>query len=124
MSSDSEESHASAHESDGGHTYRQGSIVPDTPVVGHDVDEFPVLTRPNTEEEEHVDSPVDLESLPSENNGLTFARRGRPHPKSETGEEESGSELAIRSATKRAGSPESISTPDDTPSIQVRESDG
>jgi hypothetical protein len=59
----------------------------------------------------------ELGSIDGGGNGLTFATRRRAQEDEEASE--SASELAIRSAVGRPGSPESTSTPDDTPSIQV-----
>jgi hypothetical protein len=59
----------------------------------------------------------ELGSIDGGGNGLTFATRRRTQEDEEASE--SASELAIRSAVGRPGSPESTSTPDDTPSIQV-----
>lgn len=57
----------------------------------------------------------ELESIQSGANGMTFATQRRTHG---THEEEAASELPLRSVAHRPATPESTSTPDDTPSIQ------
>jgi hypothetical protein len=58
----------------------------------------------------------DLHSVTSSSNGLTLARLRRRESHDEI---DSASELSLRPRVERAGSLESTSTPDDTPSIQV-----
>lgn len=113
MSSDSEESQTSAHNDDQ-KGIGAGSIDPISPVESRGTIESDLIASRNAQEEEQQE----LASLDSASNGLTFARTRRPQR--EEDEETSTSELAILSATKRPGTPESTSTPDDTPSIQVR----
>lgn len=60
----------------------------------------------------------ELQSVTSGSNGLTFARIRSRGPAQD--EDEMASELSFRPKIDRPGSPESTSTPDDTPSIQVR----
>jgi hypothetical protein len=113
MSSDSEESRSSAprnHQdesaqddfADGASVDQNGSMEEDAPGDNGTEDE-------DAEEEE-------LESIDHGGNALTFHRvRSRGAQQ----EEDTSSVLSIRSKVERPGSPESTSTPDDTPSIQV-----
>ncbi|KAJ4345393.1 Vacuolar protein sorting-associated protein 8 [Didymosphaeria variabile] len=110
MSSDSEESQASAHH-DGADEVDLGTS--------------PAALPPRTEtsvgnngqamygEDEDME---ELASIASGDNNMTFATRRRSE--GETEDDESTSELPIRQALQRPKSPESTSTPDDTPSIQ------
>lgn len=109
MSSDSGESNSSAHRNNQEEsTYDDGAL----PVDG------------KTTTAEGANGAVDqddvgeeLESLDNGTIGLTFARvRSRG---GEQEEAETTSELSFRPRIERPGSPESTSTPDDTPSIQV-----
>ena len=59
---------------------------------------------------------VELASTGAE--GFSFARTRMSFPQ-HLMDEDTGSELSIRPRVERPGSPESASTPDDTPSIQV-----
>ena len=113
MSSDSGESHTSAHDGNEDDT-ATGSIAPDPPVE----------LRTSVEADAPIDNDVEsgeeqqeLESLDSGSDGLTFARRGGPQ--NGAGEKQSLSNLARRSLAEVPGSPETASIPDDTPSIQV-----
>lgn len=111
MSSDSEESRSSAprnhHDesaqedlADGASVDQNGSIEEDA--SGDNGTE-------DAEEEE-------LELIDNGGNDLTFHRvRSRGAQQ----EEDTSSVLSIRPKVERSGSPESTSTPDDTPSIQV-----
>ena len=111
MSSDSGESHVSAQNDNEG-DIESGAITLDSP-VGSQGTELGDVGRDVPEEEEKQE----LESIGSGANGMSFARRRRSQ--NDEGEEESVSELAIRPVARRPGSPESTSTPDDSPSIQV-----
>jgi hypothetical protein len=57
-------------------------------------------------------------SMDNGSSGLTFARVRSRGTQQE--EDQTASELSFRPRVERPGSPESTSTPDDTPSIQVR----
>lgn len=109
MSSDSGESHSSAHRNDReGYTYDGGTLS---------VEQTPASEESATDEVDQDDAGEELESLDNGTNGLTFARvrsRVEEHEEAET-----TSELSLRPRVERPGSPESTSTPDDTPSIQV-----
>jgi len=113
MSSDSEASHSSAqrHHVDEEVATREADYPKSEdqpPTAGEDADG--AAGRDEAEGEE-------LQSLGSGDNGLTFARvRSRG---TQQDVEESASELSFRPRVERPGSPESASTPDDTPSIQV-----
>lgn len=114
MSLDSESSHSSAQNDEDGATDITGGHqhVGDTPQFSHR------QTTPNYGRQDEEDDEADeLESIDSGSHGFTFARvRSRGTQQ----EEETASELSIRPRVERPGSPESTSTPDDTPSIQVR----
>lgn len=60
----------------------------------------------------------ELESIGGGSEGLTFARTRKRV--SQQDEAEAASHLSLGPRIERPGSPESTSTPDDTPSIQVR----
>jgi hypothetical protein len=112
MSSDSEASHSSAHRDD----------KEETDIVGGEsaVVEQRHLFEAGATGDNGVgnDEDEELRSITSRSNGLTFARvRNRGM---EPEEEETASELSLRPKVDRPQSPESTSTPDDTPSIQVR----
>ncbi|KAF2013429.1 hypothetical protein BU24DRAFT_424427 [Aaosphaeria arxii CBS 175.79] len=113
MSSESGESHASAHDDrigdDGG-----DSIPPDSPVDargGGEPDTYGGGTAGDNDERQ------ELESLSSGANGLRFVTRKASHDYYNE-DESSTSELPTRPRLPRPGSPESTSNPDDTPSIQ------
>jgi hypothetical protein len=112
MSSDSGESHASAHSARDGETGSTHGTI-DSPVQLRDW-EGPSTPAEDAAEEEEQQS---LDERDIGTNGITFARRRT----SQSGQDEEslGSELAIRPASQRRQSVESASTPDDTPSIQV-----
>jgi hypothetical protein len=109
MSSDSEESHSSAprnNHDESAHDYfdRVPSVDQDEGLEGD-------ANNDNGAEQE------ELQSVDNDSNGLTFHRvRSRG---AQLEEDETTSELPARPKVERPGSPESTSTPDDTPSIQV-----
>lgn len=105
MSSDSGESHSSAHSDHGGEIgLGEGADTVEEGVTGNHA--------------AHEADGEELESMGSGAEGLTFARTRRSFPQQDEGE--TASELSMRPRVERPGSPESTSTPDDTPSIQVR----
>jgi len=114
MSSDSEASHSSAQRHDeeeevGTREADYPTSEDQPPTAGEDANG--VAGRDEAEGEE-------LQSIGSGDNRLTFARvRSRG---TQQDAEESASELSFRPRVERPDSPESASTPDDTPSIQVR----
>lgn len=112
MSSDSGESHTSAHDDNGDNT-GAGSASRDSPIDARDTEDLGAPANNVAQEEDQQE----LESLDSGANGLTFATHRKAQRDEDYGE--STPELAIRPAFRRAGSVESTSTPDDTPSIQV-----
>ncbi|KAL1603633.1 Vacuolar protein sorting-associated protein 8 [Paraconiothyrium brasiliense] len=110
MSSDSGESQASAHH-DGADEVDLGT--PPTalpPGTGKYLRKDGQATYGEDEDIE------ELASIASGGNNMTFATGRRSQ--GETEDDESTSELPIRQALQRPKSPESTSTPDDTPSIQ------
>ncbi|KAH7124126.1 Golgi CORVET complex core vacuolar protein 8-domain-containing protein [Dendryphion nanum] len=118
MSSDSEESHAGAHDEDtSGET--RGTATSDSPVELLNVEELDVPSG-NGPEVPDLDDAQELASIGSGTDGLTFVR----HRRAPSGDDNvsSTSELPLRLAeqiiARIPGSPESTSTPDDTPSIQ------
>ncbi|KAF2118242.1 Golgi CORVET complex core vacuolar protein 8-domain-containing protein [Lophiotrema nucula] len=111
MSSDSEESHASAHQ-DNEDEAQEAAEALESPKELRDWEEPSTPVQDGAEEEE-VQS---IGTPDARSNGLSFATRRISH--SERDDEEPVSELAIRPPARRPGSPESTSTPDDTPSIQ------
>ncbi|KAF1969826.1 hypothetical protein BU23DRAFT_512373 [Bimuria novae-zelandiae CBS 107.79] len=110
MSSDSGESPASAH-NDGTDEIGSASPAPASPL------EPAGIARENGSgpygQEEEME---ELASIASGGHDMTFATRRRSEPEQE--DDASTSELPMRPAPLRPGSPESTSTPDDTPSIQ------
>lgn len=111
MSSDSEESsHTSAHN---GEDAERGAaaIAPESPIASRDTEDGYHITKAEEEDEQE-----ELVSLDGGTNALTFARHRNAQKEYD---EESSSDVAIRPTTAIPGSPGSISTPDDTPSIQV-----
>ncbi|KAF2468281.1 uncharacterized protein BDR25DRAFT_305253 [Lindgomyces ingoldianus] len=110
MSSDSGESHVSAG-NDNGEDSGAGDTIPGSPVELESTEEHSISTSHDIDEEEHP-----AQELQSGVNGMSFARRGMA--RQDEDEEASVSELPMRSLTRRPGSLESTSTPDDTPSIQ------
>lgn len=113
MSSESRESQASAHnehgdaiengQDTGEHSGEQGDVARET--------------TPAQDVGEEADGDQDLDMTASGAEGFSFARTRRSFP--QYLDEESASERPIRPKAERPGSPESASTPDDTPSIQV-----
>lgn len=108
MSSDSGESHTSAPNGDqpGPDT---GSAVPDAPAQTRNTVDTSDVAEDNTSGEEQQE----LESLDNGRNGITFARQRKVQ------DAQGNTAIPLSSATGRPDSPESMSTPDDTPSIQV-----
>jgi len=111
MSSDSEESRSSAprnhyHESARGE-FADGASVDQNGDMGEDA---PGDNGAEDAEEE------ELESIDNGGNGLTFHR---VRSRGDQQEEDTSSALSICPKVERPDSPESTSTPDDTPSIQV-----
>ena len=109
MSSDSGESPTSAH-----------NVDEDEIDVGSPALESP--TELQAEEEGAVEDShgaqedgEELASVGSGTNAMSFARRGSQLEQ----QEESASEPSVQAPVQRPRSPESTSTPDDTPSIQV-----
>lgn len=110
MSSESEESHSSAHNDqedvvDIGEGATHGSAQ-----EHHHEEQGP--TESHVSEDEDAD---ELQSVGSGTGGFTFARTRRSFPQQT--EEESATELSVRPRIERPESPQS-SIPDDTPSIQ------
>jgi hypothetical protein len=113
MSSDSEESHSSAQRNHGaqptttdaehGRSVERGSGDEESADSDNGAEDY--------QEEE-------LQSMDNGSSGLTFARVRSRGTQQE--EDQTASELSFRPRVERPGSPESTSTPDDTPSIQVR----
>jgi hypothetical protein len=114
MSSDSEASHSSAQRDDDEEVAVNGELF-QTPDVNPD----PGLEEraPGNHDPEDRQG-GELESMTSGDHGLTFARVRSRGTQQENGE--TVSELSFRPRVERAGSPESASTPDDSPSVQVR----
>ncbi|KAH7399686.1 Golgi CORVET complex core vacuolar protein 8-domain-containing protein [Pyrenochaeta sp. MPI-SDFR-AT-0127] len=110
MSSDSGESHSSAHNDHGdGSEIREdaaGLLSGREEVVEDGAARNHVIAEAEGDE---------LQSVGSGADGLTFARTRRSFP--QQFEDETASELSIKPKMDRPGSPESTSTPDDTPSI-------
>jgi hypothetical protein len=117
MSSDSGESHSSAHSNNQDHVAR---VHEDQELlVDQDRDLAPEdsVASDHGQDDATEEEGEELESIDNGGNGLTFARvrsRGAQQPGDET-----TSELSFQPKVERPGSPESTSTPDDTPSIQV-----
>jgi hypothetical protein len=111
MSSESEESHSSAQRNHGAQT-TTGDAEHVRSEERDSGDEENATSDNGTEDGQEEE----LQSMDNGSNGLTFARvRSRGAP-----QEEDQTELSFRPRVERPGSPESTSTPDDTPSIQVR----
>lgn len=70
------------------------------------------ITEDNPSDEEEPEGASVVEGA----SGLTFARHKKAPREYEEG---SGSEIGVRQIAELPGSPGSVSTPDDTPSIQV-----
>ncbi|KAJ4287294.1 Vacuolar protein sorting-associated protein 8 [Kalmusia sp. IMI 367209] len=110
MSSDSGESPASAHH-DSADEINIGSPAQASP-PGQNGTEHEIVNAARGQEEDIEE----LASIASGVNDMTFATRRRSETEQE--DDESASELPIRLSEQRPKSPESTSTPDDTPSIQ------
>ncbi|KAF1997463.1 hypothetical protein P154DRAFT_565369 [Amniculicola lignicola CBS 123094] len=111
MSSDSGESHHSAHNEDED-TIDVGESTMGSPVDSQATEEFGAFVKDGPEEQQQ-----ELDNFDTETNGLSFATR-RSSQREEEEEEQSVSDLPVRTVAHRPGTPESTSTPDDTPSIQ------
>ncbi|KAF2795814.1 hypothetical protein K505DRAFT_272595 [Melanomma pulvis-pyrius CBS 109.77] len=111
MSSDSGESHVSARDENEGDMDSEDVVLNST-LESRDREETDVIDGDDPEDEEMQE----LESIGSGANGMTFVQRRRSQ--TDEDEEESVSELTMRPVARVPGSPESTSTPDDTPSIQ------
>jgi hypothetical protein len=117
MSSDSGESHSSAHSNNQDHVvevHEDQELLVDQ---SRDLAPEDSVTSDHGQGDAEEEEGEELESIDSGGNGLTFARvrsRGAQQP-----DDEMTSELSFRPKVERPGSPESTSTPDDTPSIQV-----
>ncbi|KAF1840363.1 uncharacterized protein K460DRAFT_348722 [Cucurbitaria berberidis CBS 394.84] len=111
MSSDSGESHSSAHDDYGDEIDIGGGAEHASPEEAH-------ATEASAAGDYFADGVEgeELESVGSGANGLTFAITRSSFSRQD--EEETASQLSIRPKLERPGSPESTSTPDDTPSIQ------
>jgi hypothetical protein len=114
MSSDSEESHSSARRNINEENANSGEHYLGQSADNNSGFEENVTGDDGTEDAQEEE----LESIGSGDNGFTFARVRSRGAQQE--EEETASELSFRPKVERAGSVESASTPDDTPSIQVR----
>jgi len=113
MSSEPGLGHTSAH-SDPDDTIDIGDGIQDEPEVERIEDEEVVNGAQELEDEGE-----ELESVGGSSNGLTFARTRRSQAQKEQEDSEEGTaELPSRPKAGRPASFESISTPDDTPSIQ------
>ena len=110
MSSDSEESPASAH-SEFADEIEVASPGEDGPTRTGGVESE--YGSHGYDQEEEME---ELASIGSGANGMSFATRRRSQAEQE--EDESASELSVQPPVQRPQSPESTSTPDDTPSIQ------
>jgi hypothetical protein len=113
MSSDSEESHSSARRNSNEEDVNSGKHFPEQSVDDNSGFGESVTGDDGTEDAQEAE----VESIGSGDNGFTFARVKSRDPQQE--DEETASELSFRPKAERAGSVESASTPDDTPSIQV-----
>jgi len=112
MSSDSEESHSSAHNDHGDDIdAREGAVGA---FEAQDDDSEGSATERRSVDGEDSE---DVQSVDNGIEGLTFARTRRRSPQEET--HDSASVLSIRPTIEVAGSPASTDIPDDTPSVQV-----
>lgn len=112
MSSDSEESHSSAHNDHGDEIdTREGAVGAFD--AQEDDSEGSATERRSLDEDESDD----VQSVDNGIDGLTFARTRRRSPQEET--HDSASVLSIRPTIEVAHSPASTDIPDDTPSVQV-----
>jgi len=112
MSSDSEESHSSAHNDHGDDIDAREGVVGTFDAQEDDSGESATEQRSLDE-----DDSEDVQSVDNGIEGLTFARTRRRSPQEET--HDSASVLSIRPTIEVAGSPASTDIPDDTPSVQV-----
>ncbi|KAI4676697.1 uncharacterized protein J4E84_009532 [Alternaria hordeiaustralica] len=111
MSSDSEESHSSAHNDHGDEIdTREGAVGAFD--AQEDDSEGSATERRSLDEEDSED----VQSVDNGIEGLTFARTRRRSPQEET--HDSASVLSIRPTIEVAHSPASTDIPDDTPSVQ------
>lgn len=114
MSSDSEASHPSAQRHGGHDVAKNGEHSHDASLDQNITSEDSATSNHGTE---YAEDAEELESMENGTNNFTFARvRSRGVQQDE---EETQSELSYRPRVERPGSPESTSTPDDTPSVQV-----
>jgi hypothetical protein len=112
MSSDSEESHSSAHNDQGDEINTGEGAMSAFSMHEDDVDGSADEQRSLDEERgEHA------QSVHDGTGSLTFARTRRRSPQQET--QDSASLLSIRPTIEVADSPASTDIPDDTPSVQV-----
>jgi hypothetical protein len=112
MSSDSEASHSSAQRNHGAQTAVENpEHVPSVDYGSEAGEDTTSDNGPDDMQDE------ELQSMDNGSNGLTFARVRSRGAQQE--EDQTASELSFRPRVERPGSPESTSTPDDTPSIQV-----
>jgi hypothetical protein len=112
MSSDSEASHSSAQRNHGAQTAVENPE--NVPSVDYGSEAGEDTTSDNGPDDMQDE---ELQSMDNGSNGLTFARVRSRGAQQE--EDQTASELSFRPRVERPGSPESTSTPDDTPSIQV-----
>lgn len=112
MSSDSEESHASAHHDDADADADEIDIGSPSSAASDTRKDGQILSGQQEEDE----NGKELISLASGANDMTFATRRRSE--AEQDDDTSTLELPMSPAPQRPRSPESVSTPDDTPSIQ------
>jgi hypothetical protein len=112
MSSDSEASHSSAQRNHGDHV--EAGEPEHVLSVDRDSEAGEDATSDNGSDDMQDE---ELQSMDNGSNGLTFARVRSRGAQQE--EDQTASELSFRARVERPGSPESTSTPDDTPSIQV-----
>jgi hypothetical protein len=105
MSSDSGESHASAPNGD----EAAGSIAQDSLPQARQTEGASYLRENEISDVEQEE----LDSVVSGGNGLTFKTQTKPH------DVQANASNPVPSSGRRPESPESLSTPDDTPSIQV-----
>jgi hypothetical protein len=120
MSSDSEESDVTADNEERGTSGEAEEVFGDF-VEPQESNDGGLLTKDVMEEEQqHA-----RDELRTGVNGTSFVRHA-PREHTEEGTDdgtELGSELPVRQRAQVPGSPESTSTPDDTPSIQVSPQD-
>jgi hypothetical protein len=115
MSSDSGESHSSAHNHHGDEMEIVEGAKDASTAQEDDIGDS-VAGAHGTEEEEEEDA-EDVQSVGGGAEALTFARTRRRIPKEEA--QDTASDLAARPRIERPQSPASSDIPDDTPSLQV-----